>query len=62
MALSEPFKKHIRIILYLLGSAMCAYGLTLFANDDRLLLLTPVINYIAYAIQIELKNEGFVRR
>lgn len=62
MTIPEPLKKHLKIICFLLGSALCAYGLMLIADDSRLLLLAPVINYIAYALQVELKNEGFIRR
>lgn len=60
ITLSEVFKKHLRIIGYLSVSAVLAYILSLLTAIPEAIYLTPVINYVMYAITEELKKEGFV--
>lgn len=59
--LSDVAKKHLKIIVYLVVSAVLAYLLSLLAQDPRAVYLAPVINYILYALEKELKNEGYVK-
>jgi hypothetical protein len=61
--MKEVYKKHLQIIGYLLGSGLCAFLLLYLTKlpKEYSVLLAPAINYIAYAIQLELKNEGIVR-
>lgn len=60
LVLSDQFKKDLRIIGFLAGSWVLGLVLVVLANDDRLLGLIPVINYIAYRLEKELRNEGYI--
>lgn len=59
--LSDVLKKHLRIVGYLVVSAVLAYGLSLLVNRPEVVFLTPVINYVLYALQLELKKEGYAQ-
>lgn len=59
--ISDVLKKHLRIIGYLAISAALAYGLSLLVDRPEAVYLSPVINYILYAIEKELKNEGYIK-
>ena len=61
ITLSEVFKKDLRIILYLGGTWAVALVLAYAAEDQRLLGLAPILNYITYRLTEELKGEGYVR-
>ena len=62
--MNETLKKHLRIIGFLLGSGLLGVGLTYLAKlpKEYGLVLAPVINYLLYIIELELKNEGFIHR
>jgi len=61
LTLSDVLKKHIRIVAYLSVSALLGYALSLLTNKPEAIYLTPIINYVLYAIAEELKKEGFVK-
>ena len=61
IVLSDVLKKHLKIIGYLAVSAALAYVLSLLVNKPEAVYLAPVINYVLYAIEKELKNEGVVK-
>jgi hypothetical protein len=62
MTLSEVYKKHLKIIAYLVVSAVLAYILSLIANKPEVIYLTPVINYVLYVIKTEvLDKEGIIQ-
>jgi len=60
VTLSEVLQKHLKIVAYLLGSGATAFALSYYVLKDEKLtvLLAPVLNYIAWAIEKELANEG----
>lgn len=58
--ISEVTKKHLRVIAFLVISAGLAYILSILANKPEAVYLAPVINYILYALERELKKEGYV--
>jgi hypothetical protein len=59
----EAIQKHLKIIAYLIGSGLCAIALIhlIDAPSEYALLLTPTINYVAYALELELRGEGVIR-
>lgn len=59
--ISDVNKKHLRIIGYLAVSAALAYVLSIVADKPSAVYLAPVINYVLYAIQNELKGEGYIK-
>ena len=62
ITISDVNKKHIRIICFLAVSGLLGYGLSLLANKPELVIIaTPVINYILYAIKTELDKEGYIQ-
>lgn len=61
LQLSDVTKKHLRIIGYLVVSAVLAYLLSVLTGRPESLYATPVINYILYALKKELDKEGFVQ-
>jgi hypothetical protein len=61
ITLSEVNKKHLRIIGYLVVSAVLSYVLSVLSNKPELLYLAPVINYVLYAVIEELKKEGYLQ-
>jgi len=62
--LSDYAKSQIRIISYLLFSGGLGYVLATYVVDNPMLtaIFAPVINYITYIIEKELKNEGVIRK
>ena len=60
ITISDVTKKHLRIIAYLVISAVLAYAIGLLADRPELLLLSPVINYVIYAVKNELNKEGYI--
>ena len=60
IVLSDVARKHLKIVGYLVISAVLAYILSLLVDRPEALYFAPVINYILYAIEKELKKEGFV--
>lgn len=60
ITISDVNKTHLKIIAYLVGSWALAYVATELFKDPRFLGLAPVINYVAYVIEKELKNEGYI--
>lgn len=58
---SDVWKKHLKIIGYLALSAALAYGLSLIVDKPEAVYFAPVINYVIYVLQLELKKEGFVK-
>jgi hypothetical protein len=61
ITLSEVFKKQLRIIGYLVVSALLAWILSLITERPEAVYATPVINYILYTLAEELKKEGFIQ-
>ena len=55
--------KHARIIGYLLISGVCGWAIAYYLVDKQELavVIAPVINYIAYAVEKELKSEGVIK-
>lgn len=62
ITLGEALKKHLRIIGYLAASAGLAYLLSVVSDKPEAVYLTPVINYVLYAIAKELEGEGVVTK
>lgn len=61
ITLSDVTKKHLRIVAYLVVSAVLSYIISVVANKPEAVYLTPVINYVLYAIVEELKKEGYIQ-
>ena len=63
MKIPEAYKKHLKILAYLIGSGLCSVALIHLGKVpvEYGLVLSGAINYIVYAIEKELKNEGIVR-
>ena len=59
LKVSDVHKKHLRIIGYLVVSIVLGYLLSLVAGNPRAIYFTPLINYVLYATQLELKKEGY---
>ena len=59
ITVSEVNKKHLRIIGYLCLSWGIALVMVAVTKDERFVGLAPVLNYIIYAVQKELNNEGY---
>lgn len=58
---SEPIKKHLRVIGFLLLSSSLAYISSILADKPEYLYLAPVINYIIYAAEKELGDDGVIK-
>lgn len=58
---SDVNKKHLKIICYLTISAALAYVLSVVIDKPEAVYFAPIINYIIYAVEKELKNEGYIR-
>lgn len=61
ITLSDVFKKQLRIVAYLVVSALLSYLLSLITNKPEAVYATPIINYILYTIVEELKKEGYIQ-
>jgi len=63
MKISEPIKKHLTILAYLLGSGICSVAIIHLGKlpEEYRLVLAGAINYIAYSLKKELDNEGIIR-
>lgn len=66
ITVSDVFKKDLKIVCYLtsswvLGLAFIFVTTNSLPKEGLLLGIIPVINYIAYRINEELKNEGYVK-
>jgi hypothetical protein len=61
ITLSEVFKKQLRIVAYLVASALLSYLLSVITNKPEAVYATPVINYILYTLVEELKKEGYIQ-
>ena len=61
ISLSDVNKKHIKVIAYLAVSAASAYVLSVLSNKPEAIYLAPLINYLIYAIRVELKKEGYIK-
>ena len=64
ITISDVLKKDLRIVSYLLGSWIVGLGVVYMSSgslpsEGLLLGVIPAINYIAYRINEELKNEGY---
>jgi len=60
ITISDVNKKHLKVILYLMVSAALAYLLSIIANKPEAIYLTPVINYILFAIKQEQEKAGYI--
>ena len=58
--LSEALRKHLKIIAYLTASALLAYLIAMFADNPNYIYFAPVINYLMYAVEKELKDDNGV--
>jgi len=58
---SEVMKKHLKVIGYLVISAVLAYILSVLTNKPEAVYLTPVINYILFLVKNELDKEGVLQ-
>jgi hypothetical protein len=61
ITLSDVFKKDLRIVAFLGGSWIVALVLAYILADERLVGLAPILNYITYRLEQELKGEGYAR-
>lgn len=61
MTISEPLKKHLRVIGYLLLSGSLAYLTSILAGRPEYIYLAPVINYVLYAIEKETSADGVIK-
>ncbi len=62
ITLSSVIQKHLTIVGYLLASGLLGLGAAYIVDKPELsLVLTPVINYIMYAVKKELDNEGVLK-
>ena len=60
--LSDVFKKHVKIVGYLLVSGIAGYFLGVISEKPELVVVfAPAINYVLYAIEKELKSEGYIK-
>jgi len=58
---SDVNKKHLKILAYLVGSAVFAYIVGVIADRPEAVYFSPVVNYIIFALEKELKKEGYVK-
>ena len=58
--LSDVHKKHIRIICFLVVSAVLAYLLSIVTGKPEAIYLTPIINYVLYVLKTEMDKEGYI--
>lgn len=61
LVINDVLKKHLKIVGYLMASAGLGYVLSIIIARPEAIYFTPVINYILYALEQELKNEGFIK-
>ena len=61
ITLSEVTKKHIRVIAFLVVSAVLAYTLSLITDKPEALYFAPLINYLIFAVEKELAKDGYIR-
>lgn len=63
ITVSEVTKKQLKIIAYLTLSGGIGYVLATYVAKDPALtaIFAPALNFLAYVLEKELKNEGFVR-
>lgn len=61
--LKTAILKHVKILGYLIGSGVCAVALIKITEfpPEYSLILSGAINYIAYALEKELRDEGVVK-
>lgn len=61
--LTDVSKKHAKIIGYLLASTFLGRLITYITNlsPEIAYLIGPAINYVAWVVEHELKNEGLTR-
>ncbi len=61
ITLNDVLKKDLRIISFLLGTWIVGLIIVYITKDEALLGLIPILNYLAYRIEQELKNEGYYK-
>lgn len=61
ITISDVFKKHLKVVGYLVVSAVLAYVLKVITDKPEAVYFTPVINYVLFAIEKEITNSGFVK-
>ncbi len=59
LTLSDVNKKHLKIISLLLGSWVISLGIVYITGNEKLVGLAPVLNYIYFTVEKELKGEGY---
>ena len=63
IVISDPLKKHLKLVAYLLVSGFLGWALAEYTDNPQFVaIFAPAINYILYALEKEFKNEGFIRR
>lgn len=62
ITLSEVNKKRVRLVGYLLTSGVLGWVLAKLAGNPELVgVFAPVINFVLYSIDQEVKNEGYIK-
>jgi hypothetical protein len=60
--LSDVYKNHLKVIGFLVVSAVLGYVSTMLADKPELVVLVaPIINYILFAIKQELDRDGIIQ-
>ena len=59
--MSDVLRKHLRVLTFLSISTALGYILAVVSDTPQAIYLTPVINYLLFAIEKELKNEGVLK-
>lgn len=61
--LKQALLKHLKILAYLIGSGLCAVALIEIGKlpPEYGMVLAGAINYIAYSLEKEIKDQGVVR-
>ena len=59
LKIDDVLKKDLRILCFLIGSWLVGLVALYFTKDERWLGLVPAVNYLAYRLEQELKNEGY---
>lgn len=59
--ISDVAKKHLKIVGYLAISGVLGYVASLLtARPELVVVFAPIINYVLYSIEKELKKEGVI--
>ncbi len=59
--ISDVLKRHLKIVGYLVVSAAIAYVASILADKPEFIYFAPVVNYVLFVLEKELKSEGVVQ-